>query len=203
MLAYNPHIKRLFDLIFSITVLIFLAPLFLFTYILVRLDSKGSPFFTQERIGKGMIPFRLIKFRSMANREGVTGDQFNPGDVRRVTKIGKFLRKTKIDELPELINVIKGEMSIVGPRPEVEKYVKFHLGDFEELLQIRPGITDFASVKYRNEEDVLASHPDPDKYYRYVILPDKLSLAKRYVKQISFGTDLHIIKNTLRSIIRK
>ena len=202
-MTYDPHIKRLFDLTLSVAAYILLAPLFLFTCILIRVDSKGSPFFIQERVGKGMIPFRLIKFRSMAHEKRVTKGQFNPGDVRRITKIGKFLRKTKIDELPELINVIKGEMSIVGPRPEIEKFVQAYSKDFDEILRIRPGLTDFASIKYRDEENILASQSDPDDYYRYVILPDKLSLAKYYLELISLNTDLHIIKNTFKSIIRK
>ena len=139
----------------------------------------------------------------MTHEKRVTEGQFSPGDVRRITKLGKFLRKTKIDELPELINVIKGEMSIVGPRPEIEKFVQAYSKDFDEILRIRPGLTDFASIKYRDEENILASQSDPDDYYRYVILPDKLSLAKYYLELISLNTDLHIIKNTFKSIIRK
>jgi lipopolysaccharide/colanic/teichoic acid biosynthesis glycosyltransferase len=163
-------------------------------------ESKGPPFFVQVRIGKEMLPFRLIKFRSMIQINGSGKNQFNPGDNRRITKIGKFLRKTKIDELPELINIIKGEMSIVGPRPEVEEYVNVYLEDFKEILKIRPGLTDFASIKYRDEENILASQRDPENYYLNVVLPDKLSLGKSYLEQVSFGTDLHIVKDTLKSI---
>jgi len=166
-------------------------------------DSKGSPFFIQVRIGKEMLPFRLIKFRSMTQVSNLTEVQFNPGDKHRTTRVGRFLRKTKIDELPELINIIKGEMSIVGPRPEVEKYVLAHSENFKKILQIRPGLTDFASIKYRDEEDILASKRDPENYYSRVILPDKLNMAKRYLQQVSFDTDLYIIKNTLKSIIRR
>jgi lipopolysaccharide/colanic/teichoic acid biosynthesis glycosyltransferase len=131
-------------------------------------------------------------------REG----QFIPGDNRRITRVGRFLRKTKIDELPELMNIIKGEMSIVGPRPEVAEYASAYSEEFKEIMQIRPGLTDFASIKYRDEENILASQPDAEIYYRDVILPDKLSLGKRYVEQISLDTDLLIIKNTLKAIIR-
>lgn len=191
------------DLTLSISTFLFLAPLLGATCIFIWLESKGAPFFYQERIGKGMLPFRLIKFRSMTHVDHIGEPQFNAGDDSRVTKIGKFLRKTKIDELPELINIIKGEMSIVGPRPEVEKYVQVYLEDFKEILQIRPGLTDFASIKYRDEENILARQSDPERYYLSVVLPDKLVLARSYVKQVSFDTDLHIIKNTLRSIIRK
>jgi len=203
VLTYNPHIKRLIDLALCMTAIFFLSPLFIFLAVLIRIESKGSPFFYQERIGKRMLPFRLIKFRSMTCRNDACEGQFDPGDTCRVTKVGNILRKTKIDELPELINVIRGDMSIVGPRPEVEEYVQAYAEDFKEILQIRPGLTDFASIKYRDEENILASQPNPKIYYWHVILPDKLSLAKRYVKQISFDTDLRIIKNTLRSIIRK
>jgi lipopolysaccharide/colanic/teichoic acid biosynthesis glycosyltransferase len=128
--------------------------------------------------------------------------QFEPGTSVRITRLGKILRQTKVDELPALFNVLRGEMSIVGPRPEVAKYVHNHLEDFKEILQMRPGLTDFASIKYRNEEHILASQPDPENYYRYVILPDKLSLAKRYAEQVSLETDLRIIKYTMKSIIR-
>ena len=203
MLKYNPHIKRLLDFVLSVTAFLLLSPLFLVTCVFIWIDSKGTPFFIHERIGSGMLPFRLIKFRSMTPASNLGEVQFIPGDNRRITRVGRFLRKTKIDELPELINVIKGEMSIVGPRPEVEKYVLIYSEDFKKILQIRPGLTDFASIKYRDEENILASQPNAQIYYRDVILPDKLSLAKRYVEQISLNTDLFIIRNTLKGIIRK
>jgi len=203
LLTYNPHIKRLLDLALAIPAFFVLAPFFCVVCVFILVDSKGSPFFIQERIGKGMLPFRLIKFRSMTHVNSLAKAQFNPGDNNRVTKVGAFLRKTKIDELPELINVVKGDMSIVGPRPEVEIYVQDYSEDFRKILQIRPGLTDFASIKYRDEENILAKQPDPEVYYREVLLPDKLSLAKCYVDRVSFDTDVRIIKNTLKSIIRK
>jgi lipopolysaccharide/colanic/teichoic acid biosynthesis glycosyltransferase len=126
---------------------------------------------------------------------------FNPGDSRRITKIGRLLRNTKIDELPELFNILKGDMSFVGPRPEVSKYVNAYLQDYEVILIVRPGLSDFASIKYRDEEQILADKTDPEKYYRNVILPDKLQIAKNYVDKISLKMDLAIIKNTLKSVM--
>jgi lipopolysaccharide/colanic/teichoic acid biosynthesis glycosyltransferase len=201
LLPYNPHIKRLLDFILAIAVFFVLAPVFFVVCVFILLDSKGTPFFIQERIGKGMLPFRLIKFRSMTLKNSSDKAEFNPGDIHRVTKVGAFLRKTKIDELPELINVVKGDMSFVGPRPEVRKYVQAYPEDFEVILKIRPGLTDFASIEYRDEENILASWSDPEIYYLRVILPDKLNLAKRYVEEASFKTDLRIIGKTLKSII--
>jgi lipopolysaccharide/colanic/teichoic acid biosynthesis glycosyltransferase len=129
--------------------------------------------------------------------------EFDPGDSRRITRVGWILRKTKLDELPELFNVLNGEMSIVGPRPEVEKYVNSYSEDFKTILKVRPGLSDYASIKYRDEEAIFARQSDPEHYYVHVILPDKLRLAKRYIKNISFSTDLHIIKDTLKSVAGK
>jgi lipopolysaccharide/colanic/teichoic acid biosynthesis glycosyltransferase len=201
LLPYNPHIKRLLDFTLAIAAFFVLSPVFFVVCIFILVDSKGTPLFIQERIGKGMLPFRLIKFRSMTHINSSDKAEFNPGDSDRVTKVGAFLRKTKIDELPELINVVKGDMSFVGPRPEVRKYVQAYPEDFEVILKIRPGLTDFASIEYRDEENILASQSDPEIYYLRVILPDKLNLAKRYVEEASFKTDLRIIGKTLKSII--
>jgi len=201
VIPYNPRIKRLADLVLSATALLLLSPLFVIIAVLIFIDSKGPPFFVQERIGKGMVPFRLIKFRSMTHQLSRFGDNFEPGDKSRATKIGKLLRKTKLDELPELLNVLKGDMSIVGPRPEVKKYVWFYREDYEEILRVRPGLSDFASIKYRNEEDILAARSNPEDYYVHEILPDKLRLAKQYVRNISFGTDSWVIRKTLNSLL--
>jgi len=149
-----------------------------------------------------MIPFRLIKFRSMTWKKNAYRGRFDPGNNCRVTKVGKLLRSTKVDELPELFNVLKGEMSIVGPRPEVARYVEAYPEGFKEILHIRPGLSDFASMKYRDEEAILSGQDEPETYYRKVILPDKLQLAKQYIKTISFKSDLSIIGNTLKSILK-
>ena len=201
MLQYNPHIKRLTDFFLSVIGLLFLSPLLLFLCILICLESKGPPFFVQERIGRRMVPFRLIKFRSMTSDWNNSGKQFNPGDSSRVTKLGKILRKTKIDELPELFNILIGDMSIVGPRPEVASYVAAYREDFAEILKIRPGLSDLASIKYRAEEMILQSHVNPEQYYLDVILPDKLRLARHYLEIISFKTDLRILGDTFKNIL--
>lgn len=203
MFAYNPHIKRLVDIALCMIALFSLSPLFLFLAILIRIESKGSPFFFHERVGKKMVPFQLIKFRSMLCENYVSKGQFNPGDKSRVTRVGKFLRKIKIDELPELINVLKGDMSIIGPRPEVARYIRMYPEDFKTVLKIRPGISDYASIKYRDEEEILATKQDPEYHYLHAILPDKLRLAKVYAEKVSFSVDLDIMKETLRSIIGK
>ena len=129
--------------------------------------------------------------------------QFEPGDKSRVTRVGSFLRKLKMDELPELFNVLNGDMSIVGPRPEVQEYVRAYPEDFKAILKIRPGLSDYASIKYRDEEEILASQPNPEAYYLHVILPDKLRLAKDYAEEVSFRMDVRVIRETLRSIVGK
>ena len=201
MIGYNPHIKRCIDFFLSLLAILWLAPFLVVISILICIDSKGSPFFIQERFGRGVVPFKLIKFRSMALDGFDESGGFNPGDSRRVTKIGRLLRKTKIDELPELFNILKGDMSFVGPRPEVDKYVNAYLRDFQVILIVRPGLSDFASIKYRDEEQILADKTDPEKYYRNVILPDKLQIARNYVDKISLKMDLAIIRNTLKSVM--
>jgi lipopolysaccharide/colanic/teichoic acid biosynthesis glycosyltransferase len=172
--------KRLFDIVCSFLGLAALSPILA----LVSLE-----------------PFNLIKFRSMIVVNDPEKCQFNPGDESRVTRIGFFLRKAKIDELPELLNVLKGEMSFVGPRPEVFKYREIYAGEFAPILSLRPGITDLASIKYRNEEELLRQSADPEKMYREVILPDKLKMCLTYKEIISFKTDVSIIIATLRRIL--
>ena len=202
LIPYDPFIKRSLDILVSSAALLFLSPLFYLIILIIKSGSPGPVFFKQKRIGKGFRPFKLIKFRSMAVTENLGDGDFDPGDNSRVTKVGSFLRRSKLDELPELFNVLTGDMSIVGPRPEVEKYVKTHQKDFETTLRIRPGLSDFASIKYQDEEAILVSQTDPEMYYREVILPDKLQLAKRYVEEMSFKTDLQIIKDTIKSIMK-
>ena len=202
-MTYYPVSKRLLDIFLSAISLLILSPLFYVVMILVKLDSTGPVFFKQKRIGQDFRPFNLIKFRSMANNKKETSSEFDPGSVSAVTKMGYFLRETKLDELPELINILNGDMSIVGPRPEVEKYVQAYPEDFSVILKIRPGLSDYASIKYHSEERILASQPNPEQFYLNVILPDKLRLARRYAEEISFSTDLRIIKDTLRSFLAR
>ena len=137
----------------------------------------------------------------MVLSQNETKGKFEPGDMSRITRVGALLRRLKIDELPELFNVLNGDMSIVGPRPEVAEYVRVYSEEFEVILKNRPGLSDFASVKHCDEEEILAIQPDPVEYYINVILPDKLRLARLYYEKVSFKTDLHIIMNTMKIIV--
>jgi lipopolysaccharide/colanic/teichoic acid biosynthesis glycosyltransferase len=203
LLKYDPHVKRILDIVLAASAIFVLLPLFCFIIILIRMDSSGPVFFRQKRIGKHYKPFSLIKFRTMRQEKGALRRQFEPGDDRRVTRLGKVLRKTKLDELPELLNVFIGDMSIVGPRPEVEKYVTLFRDDYDLVLKVRPGLSDFASIKYRNEEEILAGRANSEKYYIDEILPDKLKLARVYIENISLKTDMYIIVETIKSILSK
>lgn len=203
LLEYNPIIKRLMDIVLAWAAIIILSPIFILFSILICIDSKGSPFFKQKRIGKDMVPFLLVKFRSMSPRKNANKGSFDLGSSSRVTRIGRFLRDKKIDELPQLFNVLKGEMSIVGPRPEIPRYVEDFTNEFKDVLGIRPGLSDFASITYRDEESILAAQNEPETYYRNVILPDKLRLSKTYTQNVSLKNDLIIIIRTLNRIRSK
>ena len=173
-------IIRLFDVFFSFIGLILFLPLFLVVCPLILLSSRGGVFFVQERIGKNGKPFKLIKFRSM--REELTNQRLiTVGNDSRITPVGKFIRKFKIDELPQLLNVFKGEMSIVGPRPEVRKYVDLYTTQQKRVLSVEPGLTDYASISFFNESDILAMSPNPEDTYINCILPQKISLSLLYV----------------------
>ena len=198
---YNIIGKRIFDMAVSALALLIFAPIFIPIMIIIILDSPGNPFFIQKRIGKGMNHFYLIKFRSMRSTEGASKGQFDPGDKSRVTKIGKILRQTKVDELPQFFNVIKGDMSIVGARPEIDKYVDIYFEDFKSILLNRPGLSDFASIKYHDEDIILSGQENAEHYYLKIILPDKLKLSKVYSENICLKTDLYIIKETINVIL--
>lgn len=190
-------IKRLFDIFFSILGIIILLPFFLIISIIIVVESRGGIFFLQERIGKNEKPFKLLKFRTMytgAERKGLLtiGARDN-----RITKTGYFLRKTKIDELPQLFNVFIGNMSLVGPRPEVKKFVDLYNDEQKNVLSIRPGITDYASIAYRNENELLAQTDNPKKTYIEKIMPDKLQLNLKYIAERNLWTDIKIIFKTL------
>jgi lipopolysaccharide/colanic/teichoic acid biosynthesis glycosyltransferase len=197
---YFSYGKRSMDVVLSGLSLLVLSFLMVLVCLLIHGADKGPPFFFQERVGKNFRTFRLVKFRSMTVKGQASEGRFDAGDTRRVTRIGRVLRRTKIDELPELFNVLRGDMSIVGPRPEVKKYVDLYPDAFLNILKVRPGLSDEASVKYWNEENILAGQSDPETYYREMILPDKLELAKRYCQAISFRTDLKIIMDTVKAI---
>jgi len=189
--------KRAFDITFSLLGLVLLSPLFVLTYALVKLTSPGPVFFTQQRVGRHFKPFWIMKFRTMVVDAPRQGGQLTAGCDPRITRVGRLLRATKIDELPQLINVLKGDMSFVGPRPEVPRYVDQFRDDYEELLKVRPGITDIASLKYRHEAELLGGSPDPEATYLTQILPDKIALGKEYIQRQSFPLDLTLICKTV------
>ena len=188
--------KRIFDVIFALVAFFILLPVLIIISLFIKVDSQGPVFFLQERIGEGGKIFSLIKFRSMYKDDFQENKEFTPGDTSRITRLGKILRKTKIDELPQIINVLMGDMSLVGPRPEVPKYRHVYEGSFETLLNLRPGITGPGSIKYRNEEDILNASLNPTGLYESEILPDKLRLALEYKKKVTFQSDVKILCST-------
>ncbi|GAB4319737.1 MAG: O-antigen biosynthesis protein WlbG [Candidatus Zixiibacteriota bacterium] len=190
--------KRLFDLIVALTGLIVLSPLLIAIALAVKLSSPGPVFFRHERVGRRFRPFRVIKFRTMTVNNA--GPQVTARDDARITPFGRILRQTKLDELPQLFNVLAGSMSLVGPRPEVMEFVDRYRRDYEEILTVRPGITDEASIHFRDEERILAEAGDPQQVYIDEVLPRKIELAKHYVRHRSFAGDLAIIVRTLASL---
>ena len=192
-------LKRGFDITASMVALVLLCPLLLLLGLLIKCDSSGPALFKQQRMGRGFRPFWIYKFRTMIH--AADGPLVTAGQDSRVTRVGRFLRKMKLDELPQLINVLKGEMSLVGPRPEVPQYVRVFQKDYEEILKARPGITDLASLKYRNEEAILGNSEDPEDDYINRVLPDKITLAKEYLQRSSFIFDLAVIAKTLLRLV--
>jgi len=166
----------------------------------VKLTSPGPVLFRQERMGVRFRPFLLLKFRSMTH--GVAGAQVTSAGDARITPVGRLLRKTKLDELPQLFNVLRGEMSLVGPRPEVRRYVEAFREDYARILEVRPGITDFAAIEYRDEETILARSANPERAYMDEVLPAKIRLYYKYLERRSFSTDLALIFRTLGAILR-
>lgn len=191
--------KRTFDFILSLIGLIILSPIFLIISLLIALSSKGGVFYKQTRVGKDNIDFKVYKFRSMivdADKKGLLSIGKDGRDPR-VTKIGYILRKYKLDELPQLINVLKGDMSLVGPRPEVRKYVDLYDDKQKEILKVRPGITDIASITFKNENDLLSQSPNPEDYYIHEIMPKKISLSLEYIKTRTLIKDIKLIFKTI------
>lgn len=189
--------KRLFDLTLASVGLLFLFPVVLIIAVIIFWDDGHPVFFVQERIGKSGKPFRLLKFRTMRVDKLACQGSFDPGDDSRVTRVGACLRKYKLDELPQLLNVVRGEMSLVGPRPEVRKWVAAFPERWNKVLQVVPGITDNASVRFRNEEELLRQSDDPEKFYREVVLPQKLCLYEDYVDHHSVHGDILLIFKTI------
>ena len=194
-------LKRIFDIILSLFGLMILFPFMLIIAILIKLDSKGPVFFKQIRVTKNGREFKIFKYRTMR----VGSDKYSQitvGKDNRITKIGAFLRKYKLDEIPQLINVLIGDMSLVGPRPEVPKYVALYTDEQKEILKVRAGITDYASIEFSDENDLLASEEDPEKAYIEKIMPKKIELNKKYLSEISILTDIKIILLTIKKILK-
>ena len=186
--------KRLVDVLAAAAGLLLLAPLFLLIAIAIKLDSAGPVFYRQERVGRHGRPFRIFKFRTMSVAPATGGVPLTVAGDRRITRVGAVLRRTKLDELAQLIDVLRGTMSLVGPRPEVPRYVAHYPPQWRErLLSVRPGITDFASVRYRDENELLAQATDPEREYIDVILPTKLQYALHYVDRPTLANDLRVI----------
>lgn len=194
-------IKRIFDIIFSLTGLILLSPVLIVISILIKFDSKGQVLYKQTRVGRNNKDFKLLKFRTMNPDSDKKGLLTVGGRDPRITKTGYYLRKYKLDELPQLINVLYGEMSFVGPRPEVRKYVELYTEDQKSVLNVSPGITDVASIKYKNENELLEKAEDPEKYYIEKIMPDKIKLNLEYINERSFFKDFKVIMKTLSAVI--
>jgi lipopolysaccharide/colanic/teichoic acid biosynthesis glycosyltransferase len=196
---YALHGKRALDILSSALSLIALSPFLIFVACCVRFTSRGPVVFRQIRAGKDGRQFQILKFRSMVVDAAKEGSRITIAGDRRVTVVGKFLRAYKIDELPQLWNVLRGDMSLVGPRPELPVYVAEYTPEQRLVLSVRPGITDPASLAYRHEEKILAGHRNPEQFYRTQILPDKLARNLAYLREISFSNDLRIILATVAS----
>ena len=194
--------KRVFDILFSLTVLVLFLPFGLVISIMILLSSKGGVFYTQTRIGKNKKPFPLLKFRSMKIESDKQGKLTVGMNDKRITKIGVFIRKYKLDEFPQFINVLKGDMSIVGPRPEVEEYVNLYSEKELKILDVKPGITDYASLEYFRENELLAKSKDPEKTYINEIMPNKIALNYKYLKNPTLLHDFKIIFKTILKIIK-
>lgn len=194
--------KRLFDILFSLLVLTIGLPFALIIALLIVLDSKGSVLYRQSRVGRNNVDFQLYKFRTMCTGADKGSLITVGGDDARITKVGRFLRKYKIDEFPQFLNILKGEMSIVGPRPEVRKYVDMYTPEQMRVLSVRPGLTDYASIRYVNENELLATSLGPEKTYIEEIMPDKLKLNLKYIDEQSVGTDLKIMMQTIVAIFK-
>jgi len=195
--------KRIFDFLTSFFCIIIIAPILLIIALFIKLLMPGPIFFIQTRIGKGGKEFRLLKFRTMLVKPKTSEGSFDAGDQSRITALGKILRRTKFDEIPQLINVLKGDMSLVGPRPEVKKWTTVYPEQWAIVHQVQPGITDNASIEFRNEEELLAQSSNPEETYRNVILPRKLELYINYINHHSFLGDMRIIIRTIQSVILK
>lgn len=194
--------KRVFDLSFTMLGLVFLFPCFVCIAVWIKIDSRGPVFFRQERVGLNGAIFRIFKFRTMYFDADEKGRLITVGKDPRITNSGRFLRKLKLDELPQLINVFFGEMSLVGPRPEVQRYVDLYPDDVREyVLSVLPGITDYASIEYKDENDILGRAADPEKTYVEEVMPVKLAYYQRYVSERTLLVDFKLVLATIKAIV--
>jgi lipopolysaccharide/colanic/teichoic acid biosynthesis glycosyltransferase len=193
--------KRIFDIVSSIIALVIFSPVLIIISVWIVLDSRGGIFYRQIRVGKNRKEFGLYKFRSMRPDSDKAG-QITIGNDARVTKVGRFIRRFKIDEIPQLINILKGDMSVVGPRPEVPKYVNMYSEEQLKVLTVLPGLTDFASIEYLDEQKILGAAPDPDKAYIEEVMPSKLKLNLKYIAERSFWLDIKLIFRTIGKIVK-
>lgn len=197
MKKINQIIKRIFDFLLSLIGIIILSPILIIVSIAIKLDSRGNILFLQKRVGRYGKEFYIYKFRTMVTDAEKLGKQITVGNDNRITKVGAFLRKYKIDELPQLFNVLKGDMSLVGPRPEVPRYVKLYNDEQRKVLNVRPGITDMASLRYKDENEILGKVDNPEEYYINVIMKDKLELNLEYIEKSNIFFDLYLIIKTV------
>ncbi|HRH03514.1 MAG TPA: sugar transferase [Bacteroidia bacterium] len=194
-------LKRAFDFILSAVGILILSPVYVLLAILILLDSKGGIFYMQQRVGKNNLDFYIYKFRTMHQGAEKKGLLTVGAKDSRITRVGYFLRKYKLDELPQLLNVLKGDMSFVGPRPEVRRYVALYTPRQMQVLSVKPGITDYASIAYSNESELLKEASDPEKFYIETVFPAKLELNLKYIAEKSFWKDLQLIFLTLKKIL--
>lgn len=194
--------KRSFDILFSAIGLLFFLPFFLLISIIILLESRGGIFYFQNRVGKNNVDFKLYKFRTMFTNSDKAGLITVGMRDSRITRVGYYLRKYKLDELPQLLNVLEGTMSFVGPRPEVRKYVSLYTEEQKRVLSVKPGITDYASIEYSNENELLGQSDNPDQLYIDTIMPAKLKLNLKYIDELSLRTDIKLILLTIKKIIQ-
>jgi len=196
--------KRGFDLLFATVGLVMMSPVLAVIAVWVAVDSPGPPLFRQERVGRHGRPFKVVKFRTMRVDQDRTAGLLTADNDHRVTRAGRFLRRSKLDELPQLVNVVKGEMSLVGPRPEVARYIDLYPPDVRDVvLSVRPGITDYAALAFRDESSLMPDPGTAEETYVTTILPRKLELYQRYIADQSMATDLRIILATIGAVVRR
>ena len=197
---YRLYLKRVFDFIAAFIGIIILSPILVLIAVWIKFSSKGPLFYIQKRVGKDFKEFDIYKFRSMVVDADKIGPSVTSGDDPRTTEVGRFIRKTKIDELPQLLNVLKGDMSLVGPRPEVMQFVAKKRDEYKKVLSVRPGITDNAAIEFRDEETIMNAYEDKEKAYIDIILPQKIKFYYNYIDNISFTNDIKLLLHTLKVI---